>query len=94
MNNILIDNDTRLSDPELELEKGKKAHIVRADGDKTGVALVTEARVFGTTVEALCGFLFVPHENPKELPWCEECKEIYDLERAMNEHLHETPKDA
>ncbi len=93
MSNILIDNDARLQDPDTELEKGKKAHIVKKKGS-SGPAAVTEARIMGTPVEALCGFIFVPHRNPKELPLCEQCKEIYDMERSFDERLNETPKEA
>ena len=42
-------------------------------------------------VEALCGERFVPQRDPKKLPMCQVCKEIYGLYRMGNEGLSETP---
>lgn len=69
----------------------KVAHIVRTEPGESAVAKVTEARIYGYPVEALCGEVFVPQRDPKRLPMCQRCKEIYDLYRAMNEDLSETP---
>jgi hypothetical protein len=45
-------------------------------------------------VEALCGERFVPQQDPKKLPLCGICKEIYDLYRQMGDGgLNETPGD-
>lgn len=78
---------------EEDLEHGtpRVAHIVRTGPGESAVAKVTEARVFGYPVEALCGERFVPQRDPKKLPVCGACKEIYDLYRAVNEGLRETP---
>ncbi len=54
------------------------SHIVAPSGDKTAQALVTEARVFGTPVEALCGKRWVPSRDPKNHPVCPDCKAIFD----------------
>ncbi len=69
----------------------KVAHIVRTEPGESAVAKVTEARIYGYPVEALCGERFVPQRDPKKLPMCQACKEIYDLYRAANENLGETP---
>ena len=58
---------------------------------ESAVAKVTEARVFGFAVEALCGERFVPQRDPTKLPMCQACKEIYDIYRAANDNLRETP---
>ena len=42
----------------------RNAHIVKPKKGQTGAALVTEARVFGHEVEALCGHRFIPSKNP------------------------------
>lgn len=58
-------------------ESGHVAHIVISrDPNKTGVQVVTEARVYGLPVEALCGQMFVPSRDPKHYPLCQACKEI------------------
>lgn len=67
------------------------AHIVRTEPGESAVAKVTEARVYGYPVEALCGERFVPQRDPKKLPMCQACKEIYDMYRAVNENLNEVP---
>jgi hypothetical protein len=67
------------------------AHIVKTEPDQTATAVVLAARIEGTPLTALCGHVFVPQRDPKNLPLCQQCKEIYDLMRMMNEHLHETP---
>jgi hypothetical protein len=36
------------------------------------------AYVEGTPLEAVCGVVFVPSRDPKKLPICEMCKELYD----------------
>jgi len=86
--------DTRLDElTEEDLETGKPqvAHIVKTEPGESAVAKVTEARIYGYPVEALCGEVFVPQRDPKKLPLCQTCKEIYDLYRATNEGLNETP---
>lgn len=67
------------------------AHIVRTEPGESAAAKVTEARIYGTPVEALCGERFVPQRDPTRLPLCGACKEIYDLYRSFNEHLRPTP---
>ena len=70
----------------------KVAHLVKVDAGESAVAKVTEARIYGYPVEALCGERFVPQQDPKKLPMCGVCKEIYDLYRSMGDgELNETP---
>jgi hypothetical protein len=65
-----IDERTRPADPELS-DENKVAHIAPADK-------ITEAYITGVPIEALCGATFVPSRDPKSLPVCEACKEIYE----------------
>lgn len=77
-----------------ELTNGSVAHIVRADpgGGRTPQAIVLEARVMGTPVEALCGYLWVPHKNPKSLPVCEPCKALYEFRLRHDQNNGELPE--
>lgn len=89
------DLDTRLdqrTDEDLETGRPKVAHIVKTEPGESAVAKVTEARIYGYPVEALCGEVFVPQRDPAKLPMCPVCKEIYDLYRAANEGLDQTPR--
>jgi hypothetical protein len=88
--------DTRLderTDERTETGPPKAAHIVKTDPGESAVAKVTEARIFGYPVEALCGERFVPQQDPKKLPLCGVCKEIYDLYRQAGDGgLSDTPR--
>jgi hypothetical protein len=69
------------------------AHIVKTEPGESAVAKVTEARIYGFPVEALCGERFIPQQDPKRLPLCDACKEIYELYRQMGDGgLSETPQ--
>lgn len=50
------------------------------------------ARIEGTPIEALCGHVWVPSRDPKQLPVCQRCKDIYGMYRDVNEGLDETPR--
>ena len=82
-------------DPEelTETSEPTAAHIVKTKRGENAAAVVLEARVMGTPVEALCGFVWVPSRDPKQLPVCEECKSVYGVYRAFNDGLNETPND-
>lgn len=67
------------------------AHIVKTGRGETATAKVLEARVMGTPLEALCGHVWVPSRDPKRLPVCQACREIYDMYRGVNDRLDETP---
>ena len=69
------------------------AHIVKVKRGEDAAAVVLEARINGTPVEALCGFVWVPSRDPKQLPVCEECKSIYALYKTFNDRLDDTPSD-
>ncbi len=69
------------------------AHIVKVKRGENAAAVVLEARVMGTPVEALCGFVWVPSRDPKQLPVCEKCTSIYGLYKEFNDGLSDTPSD-
>ncbi len=80
------------TDERTETGRPKVAHIVKVDPGESALAKVTEARIYGYPIEALCGERFVPQQDPKKLPMCGTCKEIYDLYRSMGDGgLNETP---
>lgn len=70
-----------------------QAHIVKTGPGENAAAKVLEARIYGTPLEALCGHVWVPSRDPKQLPMCERCKSIYEMYRAFNEGLNEQPTD-
>jgi len=82
--------DTR-RDNELQTGEPDCAHIVKTDGDESAAAKVLQARIEGTPIEALCGHRWVPSRDPKQLPLCGKCKDIYDTYRAFNDGLDESP---
>ena len=69
------------------------AHIVKTDPGESAAAKVLEARIYGTPLEALCGYVWVPSRDPKQLPICEECKSIDEMYRAFNDGLNERPEE-
>jgi Protein of unknown function (DUF3039) len=78
-----------------ELRTGEPAvaHIVKTEPGEAAAAKVLESRIYGTPVEALCGHVWVPSRDPKQLPVCQACKEIYDMYRAVNDGLRDSPSD-
>ncbi len=64
---------------ETKSEDGKYAHIVYLpENEKLTVhAYILEARINGFEVEALCGYRWIPQRDPKSLPLCSKCLEIY-----------------
>jgi hypothetical protein len=53
-----------------------RTHIVNCPDDKESTeAWVTEARVMGLTVTALCGYQWVPQSDPERHAVCEACVE-------------------
>ncbi len=69
------------------------AHIVKTKRGENAAAVVLEARIMGTPVEALCGFVWVPSRDPKQLPVCEKCKGIYSMYKAFNDGLRDEPQE-
>jgi hypothetical protein len=84
-----------IPDTDTETETGKPlvAHIVKTKRGETAAAKVLEARVMGTPLEALCGHVWVPSRDPKQLPVCQACREIYEMYRGLNDGLSDTPRD-
>lgn len=80
------------TDEEHETEDGPVAHIVKTLPGEDATAKVLAARVEGTPLEALCGHVWVPSRDPKQLPVCQRCKEIYGMYREFNDGLDETPR--
>ncbi len=83
----------RPGDPELDEGEPSVAHIVKVAPGESATAKVLEARVTGTPVEALCGHVWVPSRDPRKLPVCPRCKEIYEVYRFINRDLGDTPGD-
>lgn len=81
------------TDSDTELEQGPVAHIVRTAPGEDAATKVLEARVTGTPIEALCGHVWVPNRDARQLPVCQKCREIYDLYREFNDGLSSTPGD-
>jgi hypothetical protein len=69
------------------------AHIVKTEPGENAAAKVLEARIYGTPLEALCGHVWVPSRDPKQLPLCEQCKSIYEMYKAFNEGLNDGPTE-
>ena len=69
------------------------AHIVKTEPGESAQAKVLEARIYGTQLEALCGHVWIPSRDPKQLPMCEKCKEIYEVYKAFNDGLNDKPND-
>ena len=70
-----------------------QAHIVKVEPGESAAAKVLEARIYGTPIEALCGHVWVPSRDPKQLPMCEECKSIYELYQSFNDDLPDKPDE-
>ena len=69
------------------------AHIVKTDPGESAAAKVLEARIYGTPLEALCGHVWVPSRDPKQLPLCQKCKDVYEIYRSFNEGLPDRPSE-
>ena len=48
---------------------------------------------YGIALEALCGHIWVPSRDPRNLPLCQPCKEVYSMYRGFNGGLNESPSD-
>ena len=84
---------TVVTDEITEQDPGEVAHIVKVGPGETATAKVLDARVNGTPIEALCGYVWVPSRDPRQLPVCQACKDVYELYRGFNDNLNETPGD-
>jgi hypothetical protein len=70
-----------------------QSHIVKVTPGESAAAKVLEARIYGTPLEALCGHVWVPSRDPKQLPLCQRCKETYEVYRLFNDGLSGTPDE-
>ena len=77
----------------LETGEPTMAHIVKTEPGEDAAAKVLEARIYGTPLEALCGHVWVPSRDPKQLPLCDKCKDIYETYRMFNDGLNERPSE-
>ena len=82
-----------LTDQDTETEDGPVAHIVKVAPGEDAASKVLEARIYGTPLEALCGHVWVPERDPRQLPVCQKCKDVYELYRSFNDGLDESPGD-
>ena len=80
-------------DPDLETGELAAAHIVKTEPGESAAAKVLEARIYGTPLEALCGHVWVPSRDPKQLPLCEACKSVYEMYRMFNDGLNSSPDE-
>jgi len=77
----------------LETGEPASAHIVKTDPGETAAPKVLEGRIYGTPLDALCGHVWVPSRDPKQLPICEKCKGIYEMYKAFNDGLRDQPDE-
>ena len=80
-------------DYDLQTEEPAAAHIVKTEPGESAAAKVLEARIYGTPLEALCGHVWIPSRDPKQLPVCEACKSVYEMYRMFNDGLNDSPID-
>lgn len=83
---------TTVTEETTETEDGPVAHIVKTAPGEDAAAKVLAARVEGTPLEALCGHVWVPSRDPKNLPMCQKCKDVYEMYRQFNDGLGDTPR--
>jgi hypothetical protein len=76
-----------------ETQEPTMAHIVKTAPGEDAAAKVLEARINGTPIEALCGHVWIPSRDPKQLPLCDACKDIYETYRMFNDGLNEHPTE-
>ncbi len=81
------------TDEELQTGEPTVAHIVKTKKGENAAAKVLEARIYGTPLEALCGHVWVPSRDPKQLPLCETCKSIYEMYKVFNDGLNDKPDE-
>ena len=71
-----VDIEERTRPQESDTGDQVRAHIVKAPAGRHAEAYVTEARVMGFEVEALCGKRWIPQRDPAKHPICEACAAI------------------
>lgn len=86
---------TTLDQPETSNESTQASHIVKTppwEEDETPQAYVLRSRIEGHAVIALCGHIFVPQQDPKPLPVCQTCLEIYENDPLNHNDRDELPE--
>lgn len=64
---------------ETSLDEPIFSHIVERDPENTAHAKILKARIEGTPVTALCGYVWVPSRDPERHPVCPKCLEIFEF---------------
>lgn len=76
---------------------GDVAHIVLLPKElrdaTTPQAYVLMARVQGFAITALCGYTWIPSKDPKPMPVCGKCKDIYSHDPNGFKDRGELPDD-
>lgn len=85
--------ESTITNETTETKDGPVAHIVKVDPGQDATTVILEARVNGTPVEALCGHIWVPARDPRQLPVCQRCQDIYNVYRIVNNNLRGNPDD-
>lgn len=67
---LFVKDDVELGDGDPD----KLAHILHP---RYTPAMLMQARMEGTPVEAWCGHTWVPSRDPKKLPLCHRCKDLH-----------------
>ena len=57
--------------PEATRDKDEVAHIVSDENWEKGY-------IMGEEIEALCGFRWIPSQDPEKYPVCQPCVEIFN----------------
>jgi len=75
----LLERDTRTTDGD-----PIHAHIIdRGSDERPASAIILEARVNGTPLTALCGYVWIPSRDPEKYPVCPKCEEIVGFAKDM-----------
>jgi hypothetical protein len=85
---------TELARTETTDDAGNATHIVFVPEhlNVSPQALVMEARVEGIPVTALCGHTWIPQRDPKPLPVCSRCLDIYQQPGDHRDERDELPE--
>jgi hypothetical protein len=82
MTEILVDE--RVSDPEQQTDEPIHSHIIERPADgRDAEVVIMEARVNGTPVTALCGYVWVPNRDPQKYPLCSKCEELFEFAQDL-----------
>ncbi len=82
-----------ITEPVTETGEPVSAHIVANKPGEDAAAKVLQARIYGTPLEALCGHVWVPSRDPKNLPLCQKCKEIFEMFQMFDGDVPERPSE-